>query len=64
MIWKLQIVLFCVFSQRDFVEALCNKERELDDTRISQSEAQRQYEEQKKLAGQLQHKINSVSSKS
>ena len=36
------------------------KERELDDTRISQKEAQRLYEEQKKLANQLQHKINSV----
>ena len=49
------------FSQRDFVEALCMKERELDDTRISQKEVQRLYEEQKKLANQLQHKINSVS---
>ena len=48
------------FSQRDFVEALCMKERELDDTRISLREAQRLYEEQKKLANQLQHKINSV----
>ena len=48
------------FSQRDFVEALCMKERELDDTRIAQKEAQRLCEEQKKLANQLQHKISSV----
>ncbi len=54
------VIVFC-YSQKDFVEALCRKERDLDDMRFSKKDLQRQLEEQREIVNQLQNKMNAVS---
>ncbi len=43
------------------MEALCKKERDLDDMRYAKKGLERQLDEQREITNQLQNKMNAVS---